>query len=75
MTARIPQHKSVDHANLSVYENLHTIERLRSSVPFKKDQISHANARPQESEERMMKTRQPQTAPLSMQLFAHPLIQ
>ena len=32
MTARIAQHKSFDHANLSIQENLHTIEQLGSYV-------------------------------------------
>ena len=36
MTARIAQHKSADHAILSVQENLHTIEQLGSYVPFLK---------------------------------------
>ena len=36
MTARIAQHKSADHAILSVRENLHTIEQLGSYVPFLK---------------------------------------
>ena len=35
MTARIAQHRNVDHANLSVQENLHPIERLGSYVPLK----------------------------------------